>query len=629
MKIDYRERKEYRDYHHERRLGKRLSLIKNITLFILVLFLLDFWFLQIIKGKEYTRQAENNYQKSIVLKPDRGLIKDRFGKILATSIPSFNIAIRRENKPDITESIGTVSKMLKMSKEDLIERWKEMKHRPETEPFIVKEDADFKDMAYVEARLSEDSEILVQEESKRSYSGKESAHILGYIGEASEKEINGRDLNVGDILGKAGIEKRFDEFLRGSKGNQLIEVDSFGRKIRNVPFYYTAPIPGKELRLTVDRRLQKKLYEAFQGEIGAAVFMNPDDGAIYALYSSPTYDPNDFAGHLTFEKWKDYISHSDHPLLNRVTQAVYPPGSTFKVLVAITALEKGLINERTQYYCSGSKVIYNRRLYCWHRGGHGFVNLRKALVHSCNIYFYNLGKILDIDDIRRCAEKFGLGKATGIDLDYELVGLIPNKAWKQKQHGEEWYPGETVSVSIGQGPILVTPLQMARFISLVANGGVKIQPHINQDPRKPTPGSFIGVNRHILAIIKRALWGVVNEKGTGWRSEIEGKNICGKTGTAQISAATALKDSKKLPKREREHAWFIGFAPRDNPEIAFAIIVEHGGYGGEAAAPIAREVLKVYFGDTGEDRNLNENKEEESIERASLPDHDEKTVWQN
>ncbi len=629
MKIDYRERKEYRDYHHERRLEKRLSLIKNITLFILVLYLLDFWFLQIIKGKEFARQAESNYQKSIVLKPDRGLIKDRFGKILATSIPSFNIAIRRENRSDITDSIGNVSEMLKMSKEDLIERWNEMKHRPETEPFIVKEDSDFKDMAYVESRRYEDSDIIVQEESKRSYCGKEVAHVLGYIGEVSEEEIGGRDLNVGDIVGKAGIEKSFDEILRGIKGKQWIEVDSFGRKIRDVPMEYKPPTAGTEIHLTIDWKLQKKLDEAFQGESGAAVFMNPNDGAIYALYSSPTFDPNDFAGHLTFEKWKEYCLDPDHPLLNRATQAVYPPGSTFKVLVAIAALEKGLINEGTQYYCSGSTVIHNRRLYCWHRGGHGFVNLRKALIHSCNIYFYNLGKNLDIDDIKSCAEKYGLGKATGIDLGYELVGLIPDREWKQKQHGEEWYKGETVSVSIGQGPILVTPMQMACFISKIANGGVKIKPHINQGPRRPPPGSFIDVDRHILAIIKRALWGVVNEKGTGWRSEIKGKNVCGKTGTAQISAATALIDSKKLPKREREHAWFIGFAPRENPEIAFAIIVEHGGYGGEAAAPIAREVLKVYFGDTEEDINLDENKEGESLERADLTGNDEKIVWQN
>ncbi len=626
MKIDYRERKEYRDYHDERRLEKRLSLIKNVTLIIIVLYLLDFWFLQIIKGKEFTKQAESNYQKSVVLKPDRGLVKDRYGEILATSIPSFNIAIRRENRSDIKESIENVSEMLRMSKEDLIERWKEMRHRPETEPFIVKEDADFKEMAYVESRRSEDSSILVQEESKRSYCGEEVAHILGYIGEVSGEEIEKRDLIVGDTVGKAGIEKRFDETLRGIKGKKWIEVDSFGRKIRDVPLDYKPPNVGEEIHLTTDWRLQKRLHQAFQGESGAAVFMNPNNGAIYALYSAPTFDPNDFAGHLTFEKWKEYCSDPDRPLLNRVTQAVYPPGSTFKVLVAIAALEKGLINERTQYYCSGSTVIHKRRLYCWHRGGHGFVNLHKALVHSCNIYFYNLGMSLDINDIKKCAEKFSLGEATGIDLDGELTGLIPSRKWKLDQYGEEWYPGETVSVSIGQGPILVTPMQMARFISMVANGGVKIKPYINQ-VSKPPPGSFIAVDHHILNIIKRALWGVINEKGTGWRAEIEGRNVCGKTGTAQISAATALKDSKKLPKREREHAWFIGFAPRENPEIAFAVIVEHGGYGGEPAAPIAREVLKAYFGDAEEDINLDENKEEEFLERAGLTGYDEKTVW--
>lgn len=625
MNLHYKESKEFKDYHEERRLERRLSLIKYVTLSILILYLLNFWFLQIIKGKDYSNQAKSNYLKAVILRPDRGLIKDSYGEIIATNRPSFNIIISRENNLSIHKDIKDISPILKVKEENLKLRLEKMQHLPETEPLIAKEDVLFDDMAYIESRREEYPNVSVHVESKRYYFNAHAAHILGYIGEVSEKEIDGKEMQRGDIIGKAGIEKRYDAILRGSKGRQLIEVDSMGRKIKEISFNKTWPIQGLELQLTIDMRLQEELSKAFRGETGAAVFMNPDDGEIYALYSSPFYDPNDFAGHLTLEKWKDYCSNPQHPLLNRATQAVYPPGSTFKILIAIAALEKGLINENTTFYCSGSTVIHGRRLHCWHKGGHGFVNLHEAIVHSCNIYFYNLGKMLDIDDIYESAARFGFGETSGIDLDYELSGLMPNRAWKEKKFQEEWYPGETISVSIGQGPIQVTPLQMANFISMIANGGKHIRPHIRQEADENNPSTLIGVSNRTIDLIKNALRGVVNERGTGWRAKIEGKEVCGKTGTAQISAATALKDSRTLPKEEREHAWFIGFAPREDPEISFAIIVEHGGYGGESAAPIAKNILEVFF----EHKEQEKQKTGEDLKRAGFKDDVEKTVWEN
>ncbi len=630
MNIDYKERKEFKDYHEERRQERRLSLIKYVTLSILVIYLLGFWFLQIIKGKDFSEQAKNNYLETIVLRPVRGLIKDRNGKIIATSKPSFNILLSRENNPNIYNDIHGIASRLEVNEEDIKLRLEKMKDLPETEPLLVKEDVSFEEMAYIESRMGTAKKfryILVNEESKRYYHHTEAAHILGYIGEASEKEINGEDLAIGDIIGKAGIEKRYDRKLRGVKGKKVVEVDSIGRKLRDAPYERVLPVQGLEINLTIDIDLQKELVEAFRDEIGAAVFMDPDNGEIFAIYSSPSYDPNEFAGHLTYEKWKDLCSDPNHPLLNRATQASYPPGSTFKILVAITALERRLINEKTTFYCPGSVTIYGRRHYCWHKGGHGFVNLHKAIVHSCNIYFYNLGKLLDIDDIHQFANKFGFGKKSGIDLDYELSGFIPNRAWKRGNFNEPWFPGETISVSIGQGPIQVTPIQMARFISIIGNGGQEITPHINKDFHGDTT-AFIGISDWTLRIIKKAIWGVVNEKGTGWRAKLEDIEVCGKTGTAQISAATALKDSKSLPKEEREHAWFIGFAPKNNPMISFAIIVEHGGYGGETAAPIAKQVLEAFFKDDDEKEKKKQNTEEE-FKRASLKKDAEKTIWQN
>ena len=630
MTLDYRERKEFKDYHEMKRLERRILFLKYLGVVIFVLFLLEFWYLQIIKGKDFAEQAENNRLKTKVLRPYRGYIRDRKGEVVANSKPSFSIVINREVGKSCTKSIEGVSGLLGLDKDDLIARAEKMKNFPDTEPLIVEEDASFDDVAVISAHLSELSDVAIMEDFKRAYSAPELAHILGYIGEVSENQLSQEkeearkfDIAMGDIVGKAGIEKRYDAWLRGEKGSRIIEVDSMGREVKEIN-ERKAPVPGKELNLTIDSKLQKALVEGLGGEVGAGVFMNPQNGEILALASTPLYDPNDFAGHLPSSKWREIITDGNHPLMNRAIQATYPPGSTFKVFIALTALETGVIHENTTFYCGGSAILFKRRYSCWKEGGHGTVDLHQALVHSCNVYFYNVGARLDIDDIARYAREVGFDQVTDIDLTHEVGGLVPSKAWKRKLYNDDWYQGETISVSIGQGPLQVTPLQMAVFISEIANGGYRITPVINKDEvNKSKREKITSISDETLRVIQRALRGVVNEGGTGGRAKLEGIDVCGKTGTAQLSSVTASKDTHLLPKEQKEHAWFIGYAPYENPTIAFAIIVEHGGFGGEAAAPIAKKVLERYFGvDNGEE-------EARPLQTAQLKENAGKTISKN
>ncbi len=610
MRLDYKERKEFKDYHEERRLERRVLWMKYCMAVLFVLFLLDFWYLQIIRGKEFSKRAEDNRVREKVLRPRRGVLLDRNGETIASSKPSFSILINREQKDNIAQSIEVVSPLLGLDAKEVLARAKRMKKLPDTEPLIVKEDVSFEEVARVAAKLDELTNVVIDEGFKRFYNVKEIAHVAGYIGEVSESQIQREkeknpDSNIamGDIVGKAGIEREYEERLRGEKGSKRIEVDSVGRELQEIGVG-KEPQQGDDLELSIDSRLQKALVEAFDGEIGAGVFMDPWTGDVLALVSTPLYDPNDFAGRLLSQRWNELTTDPNHPMLNRAIQATYPPGSTFKVLIALAALEKGVINEQTTFYCSGRARFYGGTYSCWKKGGHGAMNLKQALVHSCNVYFFNVGTLLNIDDIAQYAREFGFGTFTNIDLMFESDGLVPSSKWKKDTLGDAWYRGETLSVSIGQGPLHVTPIQMAVFISEIANGGKRVTPSIIKK-REQNKDEYLGeIDQENIRVIQRALRDVVNDGGTGWRAKLDIVEVCGKTGTAQISSRTADKDTRMLPKEEKEHAWFIGYAPFEDPEISFAIIVEHGGFGGETAAPLAKKVLEVYFGSDQEKSNM-------------------------
>jgi len=347
--------------------------------------------------------------------------------------------------------------------------------------------------------------------------------------------------------------------------------------------------------LTLDLNLQSRAERLLEGRAGAIVALDPRDGSIRALASSPSYDPNLFSRRLQRSEWQSIIDSPLHPLQNRAIQVAQSPGSVFKIVMAAAGLAEHVITPRETVYCAGSKEFYGSRRRCWKVGGHGWVDLRKALVESCDIYFYELGQKLGIEKIAKYARMFGFGSPTGIDLDGELAGNVPDEAWSQKTRGIPWYPGETISVAIGQGPLLTTPIQIALMMAEVANGGYRVRPHIVEDASAQAAASRDGIDPDVLARLREALWAVVNEKGTGSNARVDGLNVAGKTGTVQVVRQTTRIESADLPYEQRDHAWFASFAPEQDPKLVVVVYVEHGGKGSQAAAPLAKEIYEVYF----------------------------------
>jgi penicillin-binding protein 2 len=464
-------------------------------------------------------------------------------------------------------------------------------------------------IAYIESHPEAFPGVRVVLEHQRLYEGgKSAAHLIGYVGEISVRQLQSGALDParsGDVVGKAGLERVYQAELAGAPGVRMATVNSTGRETDELPGG-TAPQPGAELQLTVDLDLQQELVRAFGERVGSAVFLDPRTGEILALSSFPDFDPNLFAGRFTREDWERLARDEQHPLQNRATRSLYSAGSTFKLVVAAAALETGGLDPARRIYCPGFATFYKRDFRCHHRGGHGWVNLHQALIRSCNVYFYHLGKELGIESMARQARQLGLGRPTGVNLSEES-GLIPDESWSRRVRGTPWYPGETISVSIGQGPLLVTPLQQAVLIGALGSGRFvppRLVRSINGEPVAPAgPGESLELSPRTVQILRRALRGVVNGGGTGAAARLQRHPefvVAGKTGTVQVVQASADVESSELPQDLRDHSWFIGYAPADDPTIAFAVFVEHGGHGGVQAAPIARDVLDVYFDGRGE-----------------------------
>jgi penicillin-binding protein 2 len=447
--------------------------------------------------------------------------------------------------------------------------------------------------------------VRVVVEHRRLYEGgTAAAHLIGYVGEISVRQLQSGELNParsGDVVGKSGLERAFQQELAGEPGVRLSAVNASGREIDELPGG-TPPRSGAEIRLTVDLALQQTLVKAFDERVGSAVFLDPQSGDILALSSFPDFDPNLFAGRFTREDWERLARDPDHPLQNRAARSQYSAGSTFKLVVAAAALEVGGLDPSRRIFCPGHATFYKRKRRCHFEGGHGWVNLHQALLHSCNVYFYHLGKELGIEPLASYARKLGLGQATGAGLTGEEAGLVPDEAWSRKVRGTPWYPGETISVSIGQGPLLVTPLQMAALAGALGSGGFVPLRLVHSIDGRPWLGDRsvrpLDLQPRTLDILRRAARGVVQQDGTGRQARLRRHpeiEVAGKTGTVQVVKASAGVDSLELPEDLRDHSWFVGYAPADRPTIAFAVFVEHGGHGGDQAAPIARDVLDVYF----------------------------------
>jgi penicillin-binding protein 2 len=562
--------------------------------------LVVFWHLQVLRGRHYRALAENNQSRLIPVAAPRGPMLDRSGVILVENQASFSILLRPEDCPNLDTTIATLSRLLRVSESQI--REKIARRGAPFQAVVVKAKASHQDVASVVARRLELPQVEVDPVPLRSYPlAASAAHTLGRVGEITERQLNTKDyggLRTGTLIGQAGIEVSYNRFLMGREGARRVIVNSRGVEVREEK--REDAVDGPRLDLTLDAGLQVAMEQAFAERTGCGVAIDPRTGAILALVSRPAFDPNDFSTGIEPSRWARLMGDPDTPLINRVIQGQYSPGSLFKIVMATAGLEEGVITPETTLFCGGQITLYDTVFHCHRAQGHGWVSLRRALADSCNVYFFQVGVKLAISRIARYAQRFGLGAATGLDLPNEMEGLIPDPGWKQRVLGKPWYAGETVSVAIGQGQVNVTPLQMACVAACVANGGQLPQPYvvraIGGTPKSLPAPRATGFKPETLAAIRDAMWAVVNEQGSGSRAQIPGHDVCGKTGSAQVVSRERLARSGGKKEEFLPHGWFIGFAPRDNPRVAFAFLVEHGGSGGGAAAPVAQAFLRRVFG---------------------------------
>ncbi|MDX1643228.1 MAG: penicillin-binding protein 2 [Thermoanaerobaculia bacterium] len=555
----------------------------------LVLIAASYWVVQVAHGERYRELAEHNSLRKRVIKAPRGLIYDRTGAPLVENVPSYNLLLHPSRSRDLEASRSFVEGILGPTPESLEAQW--------TSPagvVMVAEDLTLEEVAKLEARSLEYPEFEIEVSHVRLYRhGAHTAHLVGYLGEASEPRIESSEgsLRRGDQVGIVGLEAAYDEVLRGTRGERRVVVDHRGRVKRE--HGRTPARPGEELPLEIDLAIQQVVARYLEDRVGAVVALDPRDGAVRAMVSSPSYDPNVFARRLDPRSWQAIVKAPHDPLQNRTVQNTYSPGSVFKIVVATAALSESVTHPGESVYCGGAAYFYNHRYRCWKRQGHGNVNMREAIKESCDIYFYTMGQRLGIDRIADYSRRFGLGRPTGIEIAGEKAGLVPDDAWSREARGTPWYVGETISVAIGQGPLLVTPLQMAAMMAIVANGGWTVEPHL---VRGEAERHRVELDPHQLERVREALWAVVNEQGTGASARLEEVEIAGKTATVQVVEQVTWIDSEDLPYERRDHAWFASFAPVDAPELVVVSFVEHGGRGSQAAAPLAKLVYETYFG---------------------------------
>lgn len=561
------------------------------------------WQLQIIQGQEYAAKAEQNRVRNIQLVAPRGVISDRKGRTLVENRPSFNILLYRESMKDPAETARFVTDKLGVKPEELAARLRRNRGTALYRPIVIKEDVGIDDISATEAHKRDHPEIQLGPEPRRLYRfGSIGAHVLGYVGEVSEEELQSATfagVRTGDLVGKAGIERSYNDSLTGQDGRRQVLVDSLGREVGLLEDVESAI--GGEVQLTLDLDLQMAAEQLLHNKVGVIAAMDPRNGEILAMASSPSFDPNSFSARISAEDWNSIVHNPDRPLQNRAIQNAYSPGSIFKLIMAEAALEEGFVQEETRIYCTGAATYYDRVFHCGARGGHGFVGLEQAITWSCNIFFYEMGRRMGISRIAEHAQALGLGRPTGIDLPGERQGLVPTPEWKQRTRGAKWFAGETISVSIGQGALSATPVQMLRAIAAIAADGRVTTPHtvLRADRRGEAPPAWaterLAIPPESFRRIRAGMWGSVNAGGTGHNAAIPGMDVCGKTGTVQVIGNERRQELKKNLAILLDHSWFAGFAPRDNPEIALVAFVEHGGKGGENAAPMARELLRAYF----------------------------------
>ena len=576
----------------------RLAVASYIIVGMVGVLLLGFWKLQVIDADKYSSLAERNRVRYIPVIAPRGRMLDRDGRVLVDNRPSFSVLLLRDDLPLVEKHLPGISDGLGIPIDDLHEQLNNTKNLPKFQPIIIKPDASRADIDFIESHRADIPVLEMIPVSRRRYRpGGFLAHAAGYVGEVSEQQIeasNGK-LRPGDFAGKTGLERQYNDLLQGTDGMRRVVVNSIGKEVERLSTQEA--IPGKQIQLTIDEDLQQVAEQSLGARPGAAVALDPRTGEVLAMVSHPALDPNDFAVRISGDDWKSLNEDPLHPLLNRAIQAQLAPGSVFKIVTATAMLEDKNPPESFTTFCPGYATFYGRQFKCWVYGksSHGVVGLHKAILESCDVFFYNVGMHLGIDRLSYYATKFGLGHRTGIDLPSEEPGLMPSAEWVERVFHRKWYAGETISVSTGQGAVTTTPLQLARMIGGIAMGGVFKQPHLLKDPPSVGEERF-ALSEPTVEKITDAMYGVVNEAGgTARNVMLPGIEVSGKSGTAQvIGYATRERMSKQ--KKFEDNAWFVGYAPRRNPEIVVAVLIQESGkHGGEAAGPVVKDLIKAYY----------------------------------
>ena len=582
----------------------RRSLIMALIKFLLLLAIIArLYYLQVYQADRYKTLADENRISTRLLVPPRGIIYDRNGMVIASNQQNFQALIVAEQAPNVQETLDAFKKIMPLSEAEEEKVKKDLKRNRSFVPIKIKDNLTWEEVSKIQLNAPDLPGIVIDEGLSRYYPyGASMAHFLGYVSSVSDKDVKDDPLLEvpGFKIGKSGIEKYFEKDLRGESGNLKLEVNAYGRIMKEIE--RVDGTPGKDVQLTIDARLQQKAFDLFGEESGAAVLLDVHTGEILAFVSAPSFDPNMMTQGLSQEDWNALLKNERNPLTNKAISGQYSPGSTFKMIVAMAALEAGVIKPETKSYCAGKMSLGNHTFHCWKKQGHGHLNVVEALQHSCDIFFYETAQKLGIEKIAEMARRFGLGSKIDIGLENEKAGLIPDKEWKLRRFGEPWQQGESLISGIGQGYILTTPLQLATMTARLVNGGYEVKPTFlkisNSDKSKIKK---MDVSQANLELMKEGMYAVVNKPGgTAFMSQFNyhGEKMGGKTGTTQVRRITmkerreGIKKESELPWRLRNHALFVGYAPHDNPKYAVAVLVEHGGGGSSVAAPLAGKILK-------------------------------------
>jgi len=575
----------------------KIAFFQYLAVAVFVFLVSGFWDLQVRNPTRYQEQAEQNSVKSIPVLAPRGKILDRDGRVIVDNHDSYMLILTRENLK--MEHLKPIAEGLSLDYSDLVTRVRRFQNQPKYVPIIIKEELTPAELSFVESHrdpLTFPEMELIHAQRRLYPKDGLAANVIGYVGEVSEPELDSPEFikyHQGDVVGKDGIERQYNDVLMGVDGQRRVTVDNMGNE-HNVLDEKSAT-PGKNLQVTIDLDLQVVAELAMKDRTGAVVALDPRNGEVLAMVSRPTYDPNLFAARIRSSDWKDLVENPDKPLLNRAIQAQLAPGSTFKPIMALAGLESGTITDDFKVHCSGGASFYGRYFHCWRKQGHGSVEVHRGIRESCDVFFYTAGNRMGIDTIAKYAEMAGFGQRTGVDLPHEAEGVMPSTRWKNRLFREKWYAGETISVSIGQGATAVTPIQLASAVGGISIGGIWHTPHMIKESPAIRPARTGELNLENVAKVIDGMYGVVNEPGgTAYGiATIPGIPVCGKTGSAQVVSNEFLK-GRKASEEEQDNGWFVGFAPKEAPEVVVVALIQHGLHG-TAAAPVVRDVIKAYF----------------------------------